>query len=121
MKKSIRKSAEYLQKFSQILQSVQFGMRGLVFPLKEVPAQIPQLLNHAQEMQQIAQQMGSLRSITLFGQDYTNFCFFIIYGSEMADYLLSTQRSSQLSRRHALRWKELAVKFTPFLQANTKD
>lgn len=53
--------------------------------------------------------------ISLSKQEYIDLCDLIICGSQMAEYLLATQRTCIILREHARYWQKLAKKFKPLL------
>lgn len=49
-------------------------------------------------------------------EEYVAFCDLIICGSEMADYLRTTQSVSKKIRKHALYWEKLTQRFKPLIK-----
>ncbi len=122
MKKTVRKHPEQLKKLSQGLINIQIGLETICNSFKKrtpkPSTQCQALMSHIQQIGHVAMELESIKSLVLAGKDYTNFCFLIIHGSDMADYLLSLKSSNNISRQHALDWKKLALKFRPFLEEN---
>ncbi len=67
-------------------------------------------------LNKIGAQLLTIHNLTLFDQEYMNFCHLIIFGSTMADYLSTTSSCSKATRKHALFWQQLMPQFKPFLQ-----
>ena len=63
----------------------------------------------------ILNQLLKVNNITLFEQEYVNFCDLIIYGSEITEYVIRRPAKKDIGKKAAY-WQFLAKQFSPFLQ-----
>ncbi len=122
MKKAVKKYSGPLKKLSQALINIQTGLEIINSSgAFKSSAQSKEMINYTQQIGQMVKELEGIKSFILIGEDYINFCFLIIHGCDMADYLLTLKGSSAVSCQHALSWKKLVVEFRPLLQENANN
>ncbi|MBS0351430.1 MAG: hypothetical protein JSR33_09665 [Proteobacteria bacterium] len=111
---TIRSLAQELMHFQEILAMSHHQSFKALENRESVGVSVQKLLSLIQEAEKF-------RCLTLIEEDYLNFCFLIIHGSDMADQLLTLQGNFEVSIKHALSWKKAAKQFKNFLRGNCSN
>jgi hypothetical protein len=77
---------------------------------------LAQTMNSVQNIKTLAEEVKSIKSFTLLGQDFTHFCLLLVNGSDMADHLLALNETPAKIQKQVRSWKKIAAKFRPFLK-----
>ncbi len=116
------KKNDYSKLLQTLVQELDYFQKLLIFSerskvdkgLKEL--NLDQIIGAIQKVMTMVREVKEMKKLTLIDKDFTNFCFLLIHGSDMADYLLTLEESSEKVRWHAHSWKKIAGTFKPFLE-----
>ena len=107
-----------IRELSTLLYQIQDSLQALKENniANEQTVLLKQLLIEINRVSQHVRSLMTLPVVTLFEEEYLDFCDLLICGTEMAEYLEKTRSIRKSAREHAIYWRQLIQKFRPFLQ-----